>query len=739
MTLSEENTRQQAQEKPNNPSGHSASAAAAAALTANSSPRLTKQAISDAPTLPSLPADFKPSPLAQSAEAIAGQIPARARTMAASAFATAMEVVDHLDDVVPPMRLAPVRRPTRMQPRGLTGLVIAALLILTPALIVSVLGPTAGLLAPWGGPPDRVPRGASAWAEVTTITPLKRANAEFGAQTYPIESHFAKSYAARNGQAVLGPAVTSAFDCNLGLVQFFANGALLAPKPSDADTPEGTSSVNTLDPTLMRDGYDDTANGVVWLPLTHALLEAGSKAPIGGDTSSATYATLRNATQVIQLTPTPAQALHIKANAPLPQVVPLDNGSFVIEGSRGGKLVGHAIPAPIWSFITDKQMSPNGWMRDFGEPVTDALPVTATSGGQEHHLLAQVFWQTIVLTDLDNPGSTTIQSIGVDYLRTLGAPTAHQASGVRQWLTQDGALRTAPGENNVAVNLNTNSAVTLTGQTAWSHGLLWLAADWSTPSRNGEAWVATTALTATAPTSPASGGFDILSPDLASYLNSQGDSASAVVYDVTRNFQYTYNPNGLFTMASSAKVPLMVEYLQYIEGQGRGPNDFETSTMTAMIENSDNNAAEVIYDTLNYDAGERAAMQSWGINDFVSDPNGWGWGQWSAADMAHLLTMMQSGKILNASDRAFAFNLMQNIESDQRFGVGDTAPANSTVAMKDGWVNEPDGAWAVNTSGIVTVGGETYIIAVYTKEQDSFSSGQDIVNHVAGAVAQALK
>lgn len=739
MTFSEENTRQQTQEKPTYTAGNTASPSAAAALTAKSAPRVTKQELSDAPTLPSLPADLKPTTLAQSAEAIARQTPTRARAMAASAFATALEVVDHLDEVVPPMRLAPVRRPTHMRPRGLGGLAIAALLILAPALIISALGPSIDLLAPWGGPPDRVPRGASAWADATTITPLKRANAEFGAQTYLIDSHFAKSYAARNGQTTLGAAITPAFDCNLGLVQFFASGALLLPMPANTDTPESAGSVNTLDPTLARDGYRDAATDVVWLPLAHALLTAGSNAPIGGDTSSATYASLRGATQVIQLTPTPAQALSIKANAPLPQVVPLEEGAFVIEGSRGGKLVGHEIPAPIWSFITNKQMSPSGWMQDFGEPVTDALHVTATASGQEHHLLAQVFWQTIVLSDLDNPDNTTIQPIGVDYLRTLGAPTAHQTGGIRQWLTQDGALRTSPGESNVAVSLNTNAAVTLTGQTAWSHGLLWLGADWSTPTRNGAAWVASTALTTTTPTAPASAGFDILSPDLANYLNGQGDSVSAVVYDVTRNYQYTYNPNGLFTMASSAKVPLMIEYLQYIEGQGRGPNGYETSIMTSMIENSDNNAAEVIYDTLNYDAGERAAMQSWGINDFVSDPNGWGWGQWSAADMTHLLTLLQTGKLLNASDRTFALNLMQNIESDQRFGVGDTAPANSTVAMKDGWVNEPDGAWAVNTSGIVTVGSETYIIAVYTKEQGSFSSGQDIVNHVAGAVAQALK
>jgi beta-lactamase class A len=192
-------------------------------------------------------------------------------------------------------------------------------------------------------------------------------------------------------------------------------------------------------------------------------------------------------------------------------------------------------------------------------------------------------------------------------------------------------------------------------------------------------------------------------------------------------------------MASSAKVPLMISYLSMIESQGRGPNGYELSELSAMIEQSDNNAAQVIYDTIGYDAGQQSYMHAWGITDYQPNADGWGWGQWSAGDMAHLLTLLQQGKVLNSSDRALAFHLMQSVESDQRFGVGDTAPAKASVAMKDGWVPGPDGAWAVNTSGIVTVGGETYVITVYTGEQGSYSSGVGIVNHVCGAVAQALK
>ena len=81
---------------------------------------------------------------------------------------------------------------------------------------------------------------------------------------------------------------------------------------------------------------------------------------------------------------------------------------------------------------------------------------------------------------------------------------------------------------------------------------------------------------------------------------------------------------------------------------------------------------------------------------------------------------------------------MENVESDQQIGVGSTAPAGATVALKDGWVGGPDNRWVMNTSGIVTVGQETYIISVYTTGLDDLPQGWGITEHVCGAVAQLL-
>jgi hypothetical protein len=64
--------------------------------------------------------------------------------------------------------------------------------------------------------------------------------------------------------------------------------------------------------------------------------------------------------------------------------------------------------------------------------------------------------------------------------------------------------------------------------------------------------------------------------------------------------------------------------------------------------------------------------------------------------------------------------------------------SGAVVAMKDGWLQGPDGLWAVNSSGIVTLGDETYIVSTYSDEQNSIDDGCSIVNHVSSVVASAL-
>jgi hypothetical protein len=157
-----------------------------------------------------------------------------------------------------------------------------------------------------------------------------------------------------------------------------------------------------------------------------------------------------------------------------------------------------------------------------------------------------------------------------------------------------------------------------------------------------------------------------------------------------------------------------------------------------MIENSNNESAQALFDEIGGAPALDKFMRSVGIAEFSADAEHWGYSTISPLAMVNLLTLLHAGNILTARDRQMAINLMENIESDQQIGVGDTAPTGATVAMKDGWVQAPDYLWVMNSSGIVTWHDETYIISVYSQENSSLEHGQQLAEHVCQAAAAAL-
>jgi beta-lactamase class A len=231
---------------------------------------------------------------------------------------------------------------------------------------------------------------------------------------------------------------------------------------------------------------------------------------------------------------------------------------------------------------------------------------------------------------------------------------------------------------------------------------------------------------------------DALAPTLAPYLASYGQNVGVEVYDMTHQRAYGLNNTLPFLTASSIKVPIMLTFLAMTESQGRVPNANEMSLLTAMIEHSDNDAASALFGEINGARGISAFFQQNGLSGLTPDQDAWGYSQITPQAMVNLLIRLQNGTILNATDRATALRLMEQVEVDQQWGVGNTAPAGATFAMKNGWVPGPDGLWSVNTSGIVQTKDVTYIISVYTQEQPSLANGQAIVQQVCSDIAAAL-
>jgi len=291
------------------------------------------------------------------------------------------------------------------------------------------------------------------------------------------------------------------------------------------------------------------------------------------------------------------------------------------------------------------------------------------------------------------------------------------------------------------VHLGGAFPVYLTSRTAAVEGAIWDEISWGTPSRSATGWLPASAVSLDRPAGIATAGFDALDPTLADYLTDLGARIGVVAYDVTRGVTYTYNATHTYFAASSMKVPIMLTLLSQCEAKGREPTGREVWLLQTMIENSNNNSAEELYEDIGAQKGIDAFMARVGIAGLTpGKPGWWGHSTISPTTMVALLTRLQDGTVLNDAHRKLALGYMEHIDSAGLVGIGDSSPAGATIAMKDGWTTALDGTgtWVVNTSGIVTLGGETYILSVYTAGDPALSTGWKIVRHVAKVVGEKL-
>ena len=101
------------------------------------------------------------------------------------------------------------------------------------------------------------------------------------------------------------------------------------------------------------------------------------------------------------------------------------------------------------------------------------------------------------------------------------------------------------------------------------------------------------------------------------------------------------------------------------------------------------------------------------------------------------MTLIYQGKILTKDHQQLALSLMNKVVPGMRWGVGDTAPQGATVYMKDGWLNMTHWTdWALNTTGVVVAGNETYVITVLSQHSDTEDSSK--INKVCGDVAKLM-
>jgi beta-lactamase class A len=656
----------------------------------------------------------------------------------------------------------------QQRPSFLPGYVILLLLL----ILVSVTLLTSGFaLTRWrAGLPAPQPSYAPVLQKTVAINGADRWNGDSevtaptfdfsppDTQSVQVSPLFQRYYSLHSGLSSLGAPVTVAFPTRQGWMQFFRSAALLLPAVDQF--PASSTDEDLIE--LIKTGMRDADTGVIRLPLLPTLLTVGSQVPVGDDDSPLTYVDLRKAASPDLMVTPPVtgrtailpeeddRALSSKlltspdANPTAITSLAHKQTIFIQTGTRAGHTVGHLVPGPIWDYINRADVSPHGWQTDLGPPLTEALSFTVVRQGHVHKLLVQAFSHDGVVLDQSTlvAGQPQIQQLdtSVAYLRTFGLPKVELSTKQTMWTQGETTLLDAPSTAHALAHVGQDFPLTSLGEAKWEKGMLWYHVSWTASKRKGAGWVSGAAITFTSPGSvPSWASLDVLSPDLETYIANLGDNAGAVIYDVTRQNYYTYNPLNQFLVASSMKVPIMLTFLDMTEQEGREPTSDEMDLLTTMIENSNNDSASALYfDEIGGAAGVANYLNKIGITGLDPNSDSWGYSLITPLTMVNLLTLLYNGQILTPNDRQLALDLMEHIEPDQQIGVGDTAPAGAIVAMKDGWVPGPDDLWAMNSSGIVKVGQQIYIIAIYTQEQSSLGDAQATVQHFCGTVAPLL-
>jgi hypothetical protein len=260
------------------------------------------------------------------------------------------------------------------------------------------------------------------------------------------------------------------------------------------------------------------------------------------------------------------------------------------------------------------------------------------------------------------------------------------------------------------------------------------------PRKGGKKPTSTTSTITAATQHVATGTEDLFdAPAVAAYLAGTTQDVTAAVYDDVTGVTSVYRPGIAQDTASIMKVDILATLLAQGQSTGQVLTPGEQSIAVPMIEESDDDDAQDLWDSEGGATAVGAFDTAAGLTQTDPDAAGyWGISTTTAADQVQLLrTVAYPNAVLTPASQAYALNLMENVESDQAWGVSAGVVAGSTVALKNGWLPLDCGGWQVNSIGYVDGQGRDYVIAVLT-DDDTEADGINFIQGLSGLIWQEL-
>ena len=226
-------------------------------------------------------------------------------------------------------------------------------------------------------------------------------------------------------------------------------------------------------------------------------------------------------------------------------------------------------------------------------------------------------------------------------------------------------------------------------------------------------------------------------PDVVAYLAEREGVAGAAIAIPSLGVVYTTDSTATFHLASVSKVMIMLTLLDQAAQRGEDLTPYQTALLEPMIIDSDNDAADALWEGVGGGDAIASYLQGVGIEGIQPDPDGeWGASLASPQALAMLLARLIQGETLDERYRQVAIHLMSQVHPDWRWGatwgLPYYLPPDWTIGVKDGW-NPADDGWWVTSVGFFLPGQERlgYTMAILTNEQPSWDYGEETVETVA--------
>ncbi|MEV4532890.1 serine hydrolase [Asanoa sp. NPDC049518] len=229
---------------------------------------------------------------------------------------------------------------------------------------------------------------------------------------------------------------------------------------------------------------------------------------------------------------------------------------------------------------------------------------------------------------------------------------------------------------------------------------------------------------------------------VAAYLAENGNGRITVaVRDRTSDVGLTLGKTR-FQTASIVKVDILAALLLRAKQQGKELTEGDRYKAEKMITASDNASATALFNKIGGRSGLAVANRTFGLKETTPSVH-WGMAMTTAADQVRLLTALtdEAGP-LRASDRAYLFDLMSQVEETQDWGVPAAAGPDATATyVKNGWdnISADGGLWQVNTIGRLVEPGRDWLVAVLSGHHETQQAGIKMVEAVARYTLRELR